>query len=186
MRFGCNFWLEGPIDLRPTRLNCILQDLFRDTPLDYIWRSNMSNMANMSFTYDMKKIMLWNEFIHDQYWPMSISWPLPFPSNHATSAKGAFVRDLSLGISCDRIHIFGTKNIRVDYCLFYDLALLQWFSSSCLWRSHGVISKRIRGLADLVGKQRTGSQHQRTVMTAVVDGNTKYIVNFLIIWSESA
>ena len=31
MRFGCNFWLEGPIDIiRPTRLNCILQDLFRD------------------------------------------------------------------------------------------------------------------------------------------------------------
>ena len=29
MRFGCNFWLEGPIDLGPTRLNCIL----RDTPL---------------------------------------------------------------------------------------------------------------------------------------------------------
>ena len=29
MRFGCNFWLEGPIVLGPTRLNCIL----RDTPL---------------------------------------------------------------------------------------------------------------------------------------------------------
>ena len=25
---------EGPIDLRPTRLNYILQDLFWDTPLD--------------------------------------------------------------------------------------------------------------------------------------------------------
>ena len=29
--FGHNFWLEGPIDLRTTRLNYILQDLFRDT-----------------------------------------------------------------------------------------------------------------------------------------------------------
>ena len=38
MRFGHNFWLEVPINLRPTRLNCILQDLFRDTPLDHIWR----------------------------------------------------------------------------------------------------------------------------------------------------
>ena len=33
MRFGHNLSLEGPIDLRPTRLNCILHDLFRDTPL---------------------------------------------------------------------------------------------------------------------------------------------------------
>ena len=35
--FGHNFWLKGPIDQRPTRLNCILQDLFKDTPLDHIW-----------------------------------------------------------------------------------------------------------------------------------------------------
>ena len=41
MRFGQNFWLEGPIDLRPTRLNCILQDLFRDTPLDHNWRAQI-------------------------------------------------------------------------------------------------------------------------------------------------
>ena len=26
MGYSHNFWLEGPIDLRPTRLNCILQD----------------------------------------------------------------------------------------------------------------------------------------------------------------
>ena len=37
MRFVHNFWLEGPIDLRPTtRLNCILQDIFRDTIFDWI------------------------------------------------------------------------------------------------------------------------------------------------------
>ena len=30
-----------PIDLRPTRLNSILQDLFRDTPLDHIWRAEI-------------------------------------------------------------------------------------------------------------------------------------------------
>ena len=36
-----DFWLEGPIDLRPTRLNCILQDLFRYTPLDHIWRAQV-------------------------------------------------------------------------------------------------------------------------------------------------
>ena len=30
MRFGCNFWLGDPIDLKPTHLNCILQDLLRD------------------------------------------------------------------------------------------------------------------------------------------------------------
>ena len=36
MRFGHNFWLGGPIDLRSMRLNCILQDLFRDTPHNHI------------------------------------------------------------------------------------------------------------------------------------------------------
>ena len=37
IKFGPYFWLEGPIDTRSMRLNCILQDLFRDTPLDHIW-----------------------------------------------------------------------------------------------------------------------------------------------------
>ena len=41
MRIGHNFWLEGPIDLRPTPLDCILQDLFRDIPLDHIWRAQI-------------------------------------------------------------------------------------------------------------------------------------------------
>ena len=36
--FGHNFWLEDSIDLRTTRLNHILQDFSRDTPLDHIWR----------------------------------------------------------------------------------------------------------------------------------------------------
>ena len=37
MRYGHNFSLGGPIDLESMRLNCILQDLFRDTPLDHVW-----------------------------------------------------------------------------------------------------------------------------------------------------
>ena len=37
LRFCHHFWLRGPIDLRSTRLNCILQDLFKDTLLDHIW-----------------------------------------------------------------------------------------------------------------------------------------------------
>ena len=36
MGFGHNFWLGGSIDKGSMRLNCILQDLFRDTPLDHI------------------------------------------------------------------------------------------------------------------------------------------------------
>ena len=36
-----NFELGGPTDTRPTHLNCILQDLFRDSPLDHIWRAKM-------------------------------------------------------------------------------------------------------------------------------------------------
>ena len=63
MRFGHNFWLEGPIDLRPTRLNCILQDLFRDTPLDHIARAQICtqicqiwpNMPNMHIWVHIKK-----------------------------------------------------------------------------------------------------------------------------------
>ena len=55
MRFGHNFWLEVPINIRPTRLICILQDLFRDTPLEHIWRYQIRaqicqiwpNMPNM-------------------------------------------------------------------------------------------------------------------------------------------
>ena len=31
------FWLRGPIDLRSPLRNCILHDLFRDTPLNHIW-----------------------------------------------------------------------------------------------------------------------------------------------------
>ena len=42
IRFGHNFWLGGPIDTRSIRLNCILQDLFRDTPLDHNWHTQIS------------------------------------------------------------------------------------------------------------------------------------------------
>ena len=29
----------GSFDLRPTSLNCLLQESFRDNPLDHIWRA---------------------------------------------------------------------------------------------------------------------------------------------------
>ena len=41
MRLGHNFSLGGPIDTRSMRLDCILQDLFRDTLLDHIWHSQL-------------------------------------------------------------------------------------------------------------------------------------------------
>ena len=45
------FWLEVPKDLRPKPLNCILQDLLRDTPLYHISRAQICqiwpNMPNM-------------------------------------------------------------------------------------------------------------------------------------------
>ena len=41
MRFGHNFWLGGPIDTRSIRLNCILQDLFRDYPIDHNWHAQI-------------------------------------------------------------------------------------------------------------------------------------------------
>ena len=34
--FGHYFWLLGPMDARSTRLNCILQEHFRDAPFDHI------------------------------------------------------------------------------------------------------------------------------------------------------
>ena len=35
------FWLEDPIDLRSTRLNFILQDTFKDTPIGHILRAQI-------------------------------------------------------------------------------------------------------------------------------------------------
>ena len=41
MRFGHNFCLGGPSGTRSMRLNCISQDLLRDTPLDHIWHAQI-------------------------------------------------------------------------------------------------------------------------------------------------
>ena len=68
MRFGHNFWLGGPIDARSTRLNCILQDLSRDTPLDHIWRTQIRsqicqiwpNMPNMVFGAHIWARQIWS------------------------------------------------------------------------------------------------------------------------------
>ena len=46
--FGHNFWLEDSIDLRTTRLNYILQDLFRDIPLDHIWSAQICIFAYLA------------------------------------------------------------------------------------------------------------------------------------------
>ena len=43
--FCHNFWLERLIDLRTTRLNYFLQDLFRDIPLDHIWSTQICIFA---------------------------------------------------------------------------------------------------------------------------------------------
>ena len=47
MTFGHNFWPGGPIDEWSTLLNCILQDLFRDTPLDHFKRPNVHIWPNI-------------------------------------------------------------------------------------------------------------------------------------------
>ena len=51
LRFGHNFWLGGPIDLRSTLLNCILQDLFRDTPTGHIYHTEMRAPTTVSGVY---------------------------------------------------------------------------------------------------------------------------------------
>ena len=66
--FSHNFWLEGPIDLRRTRLNCIMQDLFRDTPLDHIWGAQIRaqicqiwpNMPNMHIWVHIWARKIWS------------------------------------------------------------------------------------------------------------------------------
>ena len=68
LRFGHNFWLVGPIDLRPMRLNCILLDLFRDTPLDHIWGAQIRaqicqiwpNMPNMHIWVHIWARAIWS------------------------------------------------------------------------------------------------------------------------------
>ena len=61
-------WREGPNDLRATRLNCILQDLFRDTPLDHIWGAQIRaqicqiwpNMPNMHIWVHIWARKIWS------------------------------------------------------------------------------------------------------------------------------
>ena len=68
MRFGHNFWLGAPVDTRSTHLNCILQDLFRDTPLDHIWGAQIHaqicqiwpNMPNMHIWVHIWARKIWS------------------------------------------------------------------------------------------------------------------------------
>ena len=61
-------YLLGPIDLWPTRLNCILQDLFRDTPLDHNVRAQICtqicqiwpNMPNMHIWVHIWARKIWS------------------------------------------------------------------------------------------------------------------------------
>ena len=61
-RFGHNFWLGGPIHIRSTRLNCIWQDLFRDIPLDHIWRAQIRAQI----------CQIWPNMLNMHIWPRQI------------------------------------------------------------------------------------------------------------------
>ena len=61
--------MEGPIDLRPTRLNCILQDLFRDTPLDHIWRAQICSKNAYLATFAIFGIFAYLLSILDPFGP---------------------------------------------------------------------------------------------------------------------
>ena len=71
--FGRNFWLEGPIDLRKTRLNYILQDLFRDrdrdTPL----------FKTQALTFFKLLAQKWRSWVH--------SCPLFYSQGHKKRGK---------------------------------------------------------------------------------------------------
>ena len=65
MRFGHNLWLGGPIDTRSMRLNCFLQDIFRDAPLDHIWHTQIRaqirpNMPNTVFGVRIWARQIWS------------------------------------------------------------------------------------------------------------------------------
>ena len=57
------FQAIGP-KIKPTRLNCILQDLFRDTPLDHIWRAQICqiwpNMHNLGAYLGAPNMVKWS------------------------------------------------------------------------------------------------------------------------------
>ena len=81
MRFGHNFWLEGPIDLRPARLNRILQDLFRDIPLDHFWRAQICQIwPNMHLRIPSwpfwKGRTAWSSYHHphSDHWTGPLAW----------------------------------------------------------------------------------------------------------------
>ena len=93
------------------------------------------------------------------------------PSNHATSANSWYL---------NRLWTWHLLRIKIIYHFFVITVIVtavlpwEWWSSSCLWRSHGLISERIRGLADLVGKHHPGSQHQKTADDGSDAGWTVY------------
>ena len=78
------------MDLRPTRLNCILQDLFRDTPLDHNTRPNMTKYAFLA--------QIWAKNVSR---PFHLLWPLPisFQSNGPKSKQDQTGLDRSASCS---------------------------------------------------------------------------------------
>ena len=56
-----NFWLEGPIDLRTTRPNYILQDIFWDNTIDHIWGAQIcifGQIQNFFFWFSLLTVSL--------------------------------------------------------------------------------------------------------------------------------
>ena len=95
--FGHNFWLEGPIDLRTTHLNYILQDLFRDTPFDHIWRAHCPSMHPKYCIYPIRPYlgMYLRNFSHHY----TCRWYVPFQGVGMSGAEPVVSRHCPLCLS---------------------------------------------------------------------------------------
>ena len=65
--------LRGPIDTRVTRLNCILQDLFRDNPLHYIRHDQILYLAAFGSVFERAKRQIGES--------LKRSWKMQFKRN---------------------------------------------------------------------------------------------------------
>ena len=151
MRFGCNFWLEGPIDLGPTRLNCIL----RDTPLAivssclpvflFILSSCQCVVedANKSTTCEHVNIMwrFWNSSFkckkESKKWKKNVN----LHSRIQSSCLTLFTSSCLLDILTPHLHML---NYSVIFCLFMLIVLwcCVFFNPSSL-SLHQKISNRL-------------------------------------------
>ena len=81
--------IGGPINTRSTPLNCILQDLFRDTPLDHIWSAQICIFGKITLRLKSEKIFFGNSLMFIlAYGIDQIIWGKIYPEYLQKSSPG--------------------------------------------------------------------------------------------------